>query len=235
MSEEDRSKLPSYVGRTVRAFISYATADKGLARQIKDGLEKYGLETFLAHEDIQPAEERQQVILDNLESTDVFIPIITGNFPESKWTDQESGIALTHGKVIVPLSIDGHHPYGFVGRFQGMKIDSQQPIDCGEIIKAVIRRKPQLESQILDSLIKSFAASNSWTTAKERAKLFLEFEKMTPSQVNGIFQAATQNSEIQGSFGARDVLPTLYERHKEKVEKDIALQLVKHGFIEISS
>ena len=97
MSEEDRSKLPSYVGRTVRAFISYATADKGLARQIKDGLEKYGLETFLAHEDIQPAEEWQQVILDNLESTDVFIPIITGNFPESKWTDQESGIALTHG------------------------------------------------------------------------------------------------------------------------------------------
>ncbi len=212
-------------------FVSYAEADKALAGKVKEGLEKYGLETFLAHEDINPAEEWQQVILDNLESTDVFIPLITADFPRSKWTDQESGIALTHGKVIVPLSIDGNNPYGFVGRFQGMKINSQLPVECSEIVKAIIRRRPQLEPQILDSLIKSFASSRSWTAAKERANLLMEFEQMTVGQVDEIFKAATQNSEIQGSFGARDVLPKLFERHKDKVDSKIIEQLVKHKFI----
>ena len=112
-----------------------------------------------------------------------------------------------------------------------MKIHSQLPVECSEIVKAIIRRRPQLEPQILDSLIKSFAASRSWTAAKERANLLMEFEQMTADQVNEIFKAATQNSEIKGSFGARDVLPKLFERHQGKVDGTIVEQLVKHQFI----
>lgn len=230
-SPQGESEPAGYVGRTVRAFVSYSSEDNILAGHIKDGLEKYGLETFLAHEDIDPAEEWQQVILENLESTDVFIPIVTSNFTLSKWTDQESGIAFTKEKVIVPISVDGNNPYGFIGKFQGMKVDSKSPIDCSEIIRAIIRRKPQLETQIIDSLIKSFAASRSWNSAKERASLLLTFEKMTQEQANEMFRATVQNTEIQGSFGARDVIPTLYKRHHDLVDKKITGQMTALGLI----
>lgn len=231
MVAEEDAQLSSYVGRTVRAFISYSTEDKILAGLAKEGLEKYGLETFLAHEDIEPASEWQQTILENLESTDVFIPIITENFSASKWTDQESGIAFTREKVIVPIGVDGVHSYGFIGRFQSMNVNSAHPIDCAEIIKAIIRRKPSFESQILDSAIKSFAASRSWSAAKERARLLVEFPNMTSRQVNEILNAATQNSEIKGSFGARDVIPTLYEKYKTIVDPAITAKLLEEKLI----
>jgi len=73
-----------YIGKTIRVFLSYSTEDKGLAGFIKDSLEWYGLEVFIAHEDIEPSDEWQEAIIQNLESTDVFVPIITESFSLSK-------------------------------------------------------------------------------------------------------------------------------------------------------
>src|SRR3989344_2611626 len=110
---EINREQPQEVIRTIRVFISYSTKDKHLAGNIKMGLERFGADVFLAHEDINPSSEWQDIILENLDSTDIFMPIITKNFPDSYWTDQESGIALAKGKLIVPISVDSNNPYGF--------------------------------------------------------------------------------------------------------------------------
>ena len=224
LKDEPETEIPtsSYVGRTSRAFISYSSEDKVLAGKIKKGLEEYGLEVFLAHEDIDPAAEWQTVILENLESTDIFIPILTDKFHKSFWTDQESGMAFTKNKLIVPISIDGHNPYGFLGKYQSLKFNpNQDPMDCGSIINAIKKARPHFEVQILDSLIKTFTGSNSWEEAGTKARLLLEFEEMSDKQVNEIFRGAVQNNEIYGSFSAQGKLRTLFEKHKHQIDPGI--------------
>ena len=86
----------------IRVFLSYSSHDKELAGQVKKELESRGLEAFLAHEDIEPTQEWEGVILENLKACDVFIPLLSENFKESEWTDQETGVAVSEEKLIIP-------------------------------------------------------------------------------------------------------------------------------------
>ncbi|MDI6778481.1 MAG: hypothetical protein QMD77_04835 [Patescibacteria group bacterium] len=51
-NNEFRDVSSEYIGRTSRVFVSYSTKDKSIAGKIKEQLEIFGLEVFLAHEDI---------------------------------------------------------------------------------------------------------------------------------------------------------------------------------------
>ena len=80
---------PVYLGKTLRVFLSYSYVDRGMARDLKSELEPYGIEVFLAHEDILPSTEWQEEIVMSIKGCDVFIPILTASFSESSWTDQQ--------------------------------------------------------------------------------------------------------------------------------------------------
>jgi hypothetical protein len=214
-----------YIGRTTRAFISYHTNDKYLAGQIKTVLEYFGIEVFLAHEDIDPAHNWQETILENLKSTDIFLPLMTSNFANSDWTDQESGMALGYEKLILPISIDGHHPYGFVNKFQSLKIDPAQKINGETIIKSILKAKPQLQPYLIDSIIKSFILSRSWEEAKIKSRFLKGFE-LSKDQVEEIFKGAIKNSQIYDSFGASDNLKVIYEKYKNILPKEKITEIV---------
>lgn len=226
------------INRTVRAFISYSTEDKIIAGKIKNGLEKYGIETFLAHEDINPATEWQNVIIDSLESTDILIPIITSNFSLSNWTDQEVGIAFARNKVIVPISIDGNQPYGFIGKYQSLKLEinlREQNLNCSEIIKAIIIRKPQFSIQILDSVIKLLSESQSWINSAEKIETILEFNGISEKQINTIFHAVLENKQISQSFKAQNGINKLFKLYGNMISNEIKEELTNREIITLPS
>lgn len=214
--EKEKNDAKVYVGRTLRVFISYSALDKSIAGLIKDSLEFYGLEAFLAHEDINPADEWLDVVIDNLESADLFLPVITKNFMNSDWTDQESGIAFNKNKLIIPISVDNIMPYGFISRFQALKLSSSS-IDEEEfynkIVEVVIRKRPNFEIQVLDSFINAFASSTSWIDAGLRAKQLLNYKKVTFDQFVKVINAAGNNSQIYNSIKAKPYLETLKEKY----------------------
>ena len=86
-----------------RVFISHLTENKESATYLKNYLAKYGIDCFVAHEDIEPSKLWQTEIEKALASMDLLCAIITPNFYQSKWCDQEVGIAL--GRAIPTLSI----------------------------------------------------------------------------------------------------------------------------------
>ena len=51
---------------------------------------------------------------------DALIAILTPGFNESKWTDQEIGVAIGRKVPIVPIRI-GLDPYGFIGKYQALQ------------------------------------------------------------------------------------------------------------------
>jgi hypothetical protein len=98
--------------------MSYQTADKAVAARVGDLLKSLSVDSFMAHEDIEVSHEWRAKILRQLKIADVLIAILSTNYLTSAWCVQESGIAAFRGITIIPLSIDGTIPPGFLDNFR---------------------------------------------------------------------------------------------------------------------
>lgn len=145
--------------RPIRVFLSYSTTDNKLVGEIKEKLESSGIEAFLAHEDIEPSEDWIEIIILNLKECDVFIPFLSENFKKSKWTDQESGIAFTRDKLIIPINI-GLVPYGFIGKYQTLPYENSSDA-CEKIIETMMKKNPLMKKRIQDDLRKKHDAART--------------------------------------------------------------------------
>ena len=62
--------------KQLRTFISYFTEEKHFGAKVKSILERYGVRSFLAHEDLEVSEKWRKRILEELCICDVFIPLL---------------------------------------------------------------------------------------------------------------------------------------------------------------
>lgn len=200
--------------KPIQAFLSYSSKDKEIAGQVKENLEKYGIEAFLAHEDIEVSEDWKEVIIKKLEDCEIFIPIISNNFKESDWADQESGIAFYQKKIIAPIYID-KPPYGFIGKFQGEKLNSNVSMTCEKILETV--KKYPVYDRIRDGFIAFFAKSAEYLEANERAQLIEGFEPYSEKQVKEIVSSFIDNPQITGAFVAQATMDDFVKKHSSQI------------------
>src|SRR3989344_1788114 len=217
----------TFIERNVRVFISYSSLDAGLAGGIKRGLERLGMDVFIAHDDIIPSLEWIKTILENLDSTDIFMPIITQNFKESEWTDQESGIAFAKEKIIVPISVDNQHPYGFLNRFQSAKIKDEKLylVPCDNIVEALIKARPSFAETIINALIRAFKESSSFDNAGWISRLLTLYENLNKERDETIFVSTLENSQIIGSRSARPHLKVLFNKYHQLLNSELSEKL----------
>ena len=176
---------------------------------------------FLAHEDIEPSLDWQDVIVQNLKECNVFIPILTHDFYESKWTDQESGMAYILDKLIISVSVDGNTPQGFLGKFQSLKLDKKDINNgCIQIVKT-IKKNPKFSPIILDLLIKFLSESKSYASAGWKAKLLGEYKNFSKDQINLILKAAIENNQISLEYDSRIMIKKIIKNHPQLVEKNL--------------
>ena len=67
------------------AFVSYSNKDRKVGAQAKAVLGEFGIDGFLAHEDLEISEEWKERILDELRRCDLFVPLLSTNFVKSEW------------------------------------------------------------------------------------------------------------------------------------------------------
>ncbi len=108
-----------------KIFLSYSTADKLLAGEIKKELGLFGFDVFLAHETIELSEEFHEKIINELQACNFFLALRTSSFTaNSSYPDQECGMAVAFGKKIIPLIINtSPATYGFLHLRQGFRFD----------------------------------------------------------------------------------------------------------------
>lgn len=111
-----RAWAPGYF----RMFISHVSTHKKSAENLKIALADYGISGFVAHIDIEPTREWQEEILAALQSMDALCAILTDDFNNSKWCDQEVGFGLGRNVLCIPIR-HGMDPYGILGRQQGTR------------------------------------------------------------------------------------------------------------------
>src|SRR5260370_6540148 len=105
------------------AFISYSHKDRKFGAQAKGVLAEVGIEAFLAHDDLHVSDEWRARIIEELNRCDIFVPLLSANFMESKWAPQEVGFIISRPDVaIAPISLDGTTPFGFISHVHSRAI-----------------------------------------------------------------------------------------------------------------
>ena len=87
----------------MKTFISYHNSIDRLAGDIKEYLDDYAFNCFLAHEDIVPQSDWPEEIEQNLIESDLFLPLLTPEFETSFFCQQETGYAYSKRIEIVPV------------------------------------------------------------------------------------------------------------------------------------
>lgn len=204
----------------LRAFISYSYRDRRLARLVKEGMAAYGIDAFLAHDDIEPSVEWAREIQAQLASCDLFLPLLTKSFSASSWTDQESGISIGLGKHLIPLKV-GVDPYGFLASIQAVKTDAADPTLACHKIAQVVATRAGSKDRFLDGLVRMFSESFSFEEAGRCADLLTQFKGYSQQQVRGVLLAVLQNNQIYRSFIARRRLLGFFSEHGKTGGKEL--------------
>lgn len=207
-STERRQLLPSdteiehiWKKREFRLFLSHLAKDKAAVAELKSKLSSYGIDCFVAHEDIEPTKEWQHEIELALRSMQALVALLTPNFHESNWTDQEIGWAMGRGVPVISVRL-GCDPYGFIGRYQGIPTHSLDSPDslAREIVKLLLQNSLTYPS-IRKALLFRFYNSDLYITTQKVFKLITDFSDLSPEEIKQIQQACIDNYNVKGAYG----------------------------------
>jgi hypothetical protein len=201
----------------MKAFISYSSYDKNYAANVKQILDRFGVDSFMAHEDIRTSHVWMNRIIEELKVMDVFIPLISSNFIEkSDWTQQECGFAFNQHVVrkvqIVPLMIEGSLPTGFLSTIQGSSIT--------DLLENLIR--PLLEERpldMIDAIINDLRNAGTYRYAENVMQLLLPYyDKFNKRQVDKFVNNSISNNQVfDASRCATDYIPRFVKINRKKL------------------
>lgn len=185
-----------------KVFLSHVSAVRAETGQLKTRLSSFGVSCFVAHQDIQPTLAWQGEIESALHTMDAFIALLTNDFHQSDWTDQETGFAFARGVPIVAVRL-GRDPYGFISRFQALNATwDTAPVG---IAKLLIKN-----SGMFDAYIGALRKCPSWASGNILAELLPAIDNISESQVDQLVSAYNETDELHGSFGFGGHNPVYY-------------------------
>jgi hypothetical protein len=185
-----------------RVFLSHKAEVKRETSQVKDRLASFGISCFVAHEDIHPTMQWQDEIENALATMDAFVALMTDNFHESDWTDQEVGYAFARGIPIVAVRL-GRNPYGFIGKFQGLA--SRWETAAIDVAKILIKQE-----RALSYYIHALKDCPNFDTGNMLAMVLSSIVSVHREQADLLVDAYNGSFELRGSFGFNGNRPPVY-------------------------
>jgi len=201
----------------MRAFISYSHIDRQYGAQAKTVLGEVGIESFLAHDDLEVSEEWRVRILEELRRCDLFVPLLSVNFLASRWAPQEVGFVVSRSDVVVaPLSVDGTVPFGFIGHVQAARIP-QTGITRETLVVPLARKRPR---EILPSLIRIAVNASSYRDAEAKMRPLVPFfGELTPEEAQSLAEGSVENGQVWDAALCRtEYLPQLVRMQGEVIQ-----------------
>ena len=203
----------------LRLFLSHVSAHKVAVSKLKWEFRKFGISSFVAHEDIEPNLEWQREIELALRSMHVLVALLTPDFHESKWTDQEVGFAIGKGVLVIPVRL-GLDPYGFIGKLQGSpgKLDAPDVLASG-VVDLLLKNKTTA-STIREALVVGLEKSPSFAASKAIAGKVEGLKFFTSEQLARMEAACNSNEQVVNSFNVPERIQRVIQRFKPVVADD---------------
>jgi len=197
-----------------RIFLSHVSKQKESAVLLSKSLSAYHISTFIAHKDIKPTKEWMEEIRLALFSCDCIITMMTNDFHDSDWTDQEIGIGMGLNKLIIPINL-GSKIYGFLSKYQWLKPKNKSIDNLSQDIFNLLKSHNLSKKKLSEAIINKFQSSYSFMNARENAELLDKLDYLDSDLIRKIQDALTTNDQINQSFG----VPNKIRRIIERVEK----------------
>jgi hypothetical protein len=179
-----------------KLFVSHLASFKKTIGILKAELEKYGISSFVAHEDIEPTKQWQDEIEKGLFSMDAFCAVLMDGFKESNWTDQEVGVAVGRNVLIIPIR-RGLDPYGFIGKYQGFQAIGKNVGQVAEGIFEIISSNEKTKSKYLNTLVELILLSNTANQVIERLKALKKIKDLPKDKVEYLQDKITDNENLK--------------------------------------
>ena len=199
-----------------RLFLSHVSKHKKRVAELKDALAVYGVRAFVAHEDIQPTQDWQSEIETALNTMHGMAAILTPEFKDSEWTDQEVGYALGRGTKIIAVKA-GLLPHGLLARQQALAADIDKVPLMAKGIVSILVKDPTTLPRMRDALAEALVCSSCWADTKLVVAQMESIGSITATNAARIRVALKENSQVRKAFGVPDRLEVLLEPYAERV------------------
>ena len=179
-----------------RLFISHKCGFKAQVARLKKDLSIFNIDCFVAHVDIPPASNWENKIENALLSMDACLAIITDDYHDSDWTDQETGCAYGRGVPVIPVKFGKLNPYGLFTNIQAITSNWEDKELSFKIMITMMQY-----SKVKDAFITAISNCNSFEQGNYLSKLFPHIDSLSTSQLDRLIDAWQSNSQARGSFG----------------------------------
>jgi hypothetical protein len=183
-----------------RLFMTHLAKHKAEAHQLKQFLARYQVAAFVAHDDIEPTTEWQTEIERALRTMDALAAIISPGFLDSRWCDQEVGIAIGRGKLVIPLR-SGEDPHGFLGKYQALQAAGVAPEILAERIAEILTLHLLSSQRMADALVDRLVSSSTFEAAKRNMTLLEQVPRLNVFQVAKLVRVVDENRQVRDAFG----------------------------------
>ena len=183
-----------------------------MAHALKGALSSYHIAAFVAHDDIEPTKEWQAEIESALRTMDALTALVTPEFLSSRWCDQEVGIAIGRGKLVIPLRA-GADPHGFLGKYQALTIiKGGAASDAALRVFEILAKNDQSRARMADALIECLRSSGTYERSKKTMSLVERIPSLNRGQVARLVQTIDENSQIKDAYGVPERIKALVSR-----------------------
>lgn len=188
-----------------RLFLSHISKYKDKASALQSALLPYGISAFVAHVDIEPTKQWLDEIEAALFSMDALAALLFEGFEHSKWTDQEVGVAIGRGVLILPVMRD-LTPYGFMGKYQGLNATGKTVQQVAKLTYQILLGSPQTRARMLTALVDWAALATSTAEAVRPLVLLQGVRDLPGAYLERLKTGAETSAFYQSSTGSRNRL-----------------------------
>jgi hypothetical protein len=176
-----------------RLFLSHKSEVSKEVVRLKKRLKVYGISAFVAHASIKPTQAWQDEIENGLHSMEALSALITKDFHESNWTDQEVGFAMRRRVPIIPVRLE-QNPRGFLARIQALSCNWDNA--AHRIVELLI-----VHGGMFEAYLQAIRDCASYDNANLLAEILPSIVELDDDQVAELVDAYNSNSQIYDSFG----------------------------------
>lgn len=181
-----------------RIFISHASEQAELARNIKHELRKHSISVFVAKENIQTTGDGPQWIEYALNTTNYVVALITDHSSKSAWVNQEIGFAYAQKTPIISI-IYGADPKGFITTSQAIECTGKDAAHiASEIFNSMLHVQPLFEI-MWSILINSYTHKPDASQAAHILSTLHQMQSITHEQEHKLVAAINSRQHVYNS------------------------------------
>ena len=181
-----------------RLFLSHTSDNRQRAGVLREALTPWGVDTFVAHDAIEPTREWQDEIERALRTCDALCALLTADFAESRWCDQEVGFAFARSILILPLKVEAD-PHGFIGKYQALSIPQGATYSAvADLLYTALAKNSLTAEAMAPVVVRRFEGSHGFDAARAAFALLREIPRLawSATMIEQVERAVKENDQI---------------------------------------